>query len=77
VLVSAFIQVGLGLIPFLIFFVRIMCVRYLIAMWEKDSISLWILELGICRSWRSLTIVVCVVPHMFSCNCNGWWYNLA
>ena len=41
---------------------RIMCVRYLVAIWEKDSISLWILELGICRSWRSLTIVVCIVP---------------
>ena len=22
----------------------------------------WILKLGICRSWRSLTIVVCIVP---------------
>ena len=39
---------------FLLF--KIMRVRYLVA------ISLWILELGICRSWRSLTIVVCVVP---------------
>jgi hypothetical protein len=39
-----------------------MCVRYFIAIWEKDSISLWILELGICRSWRSLTVVVCIVP---------------
>ena len=37
-------------------FCRIMCVRYLIAIWEKDSISLWILEPKICRSWRSLTI---------------------
>jgi hypothetical protein len=40
---------------------RIMCVRYLRAIWEKGFISLWILELGICRSWRSLTIVVCIV----------------
>ena len=39
-----------------------MYVRYLIAIWEKDFISLWILELGIYRSWRSLTIVVCIVP---------------
>jgi hypothetical protein len=31
---------------FLLF--RIMCVRYLLAIWEKDSISLGILELGIC-----------------------------
>ena len=38
-----------------------MCVRYLIAIWEKDCMSLWILELGVCRSWRSLTIVVCIV----------------
>ena len=38
-----------------------MCVRYLIITWEKDSISLWILELGICRPWRSLTVVVCIV----------------
>ena len=39
-----------------------MCVKYLIANWEKDSISLWIWELEICRSWRSLTVVVCVAP---------------
>ena len=39
-----------------------MCVRYLIAIWEKDFIRLWILKLGICRSWRSLTVVVCIVP---------------
>ena len=38
-----------------------MCVRHLIAIWEKDSISLWILELGICRSW-TLTVVVCLIP---------------
>jgi hypothetical protein len=38
-----------------------MCVKHLIAIWEKDSISLWILELGICRSW-SLTVVVCIIP---------------
>ena len=41
---------------------RIMCVRYPIAIWEKDYfISLWILELGIWRIWKSLTIVVCIV----------------
>ena len=45
---------------FLLF--RIMCVRYLTTICEKDSISLWILELRICRFWRSLTVVVCVVP---------------
>ena len=51
---------------------RIMCVRYLIAIWEKVLISLWILELGICKSRRSLAFVVCVVPHISSCNFNGW-----
>ena len=62
-LVSAFSQVVLGLVSFLNFFLfRIMCVRYLRAIWEKDSISLWSLELGICRSWRSLTVVVCIMP---------------
>jgi hypothetical protein len=39
-----------------------MCIRYPIAICEKDSISLWILELGICRAWRSLIVIVCVVP---------------
>ena len=39
---------------FLLF--RIMGVRYLIAIWKKDSIRLWILELGICTSWGSLTV---------------------
>ena len=39
-----------------------MCVRYLATIWDKASISLWILELEICRSWRSLTIVVYMVP---------------
>ena len=39
-----------------------MCVRYHIAIWEKDFISLWILESGICRSWKSLTVVVGIVP---------------
>ena len=43
-----------------------MCVRYLIAFWEKNSISLWILELGICRSWRSLIVVVCIMPCIFA-----------
>ena len=41
---------------------RIMCVRYLVAIWEKNSIGLRILELGICRTWRSSTVVVCRVP---------------
>jgi hypothetical protein len=41
---------------------RIMCVRYLVAFWKDDSISLHILELGICRFWRSLIIVVCIEP---------------
>ena len=36
--------------------------RYLTTIWEKDSISLWILELEICRSWGNLSIVVCIVP---------------
>ena len=39
-----------------------MCVRYLIEMWEKDSISLWILEFRFCRSWRSLIVVACTLP---------------
>ena len=39
-----------------------MCVRYLIPLWERDSISLWGLELGICSSRRSFIIVVCIVP---------------
>ena len=39
-----------------------MCVRYLVAIWEKISIGLRILELGICRTWRSSTVVVCRVP---------------
>ena len=38
-----------------------MCVRDLIVIWEKDSIRLWILELGICKFWRSLAVVVCIV----------------
>ena len=41
---------------------RIMWIRYLITICEKDSTSLRILELGICRSWRSLKIVVCTIP---------------
>ena len=45
---------------FLLF--RIICVRNLIAIWEKDFINLWILELGFYRSWRSLTILVYIVP---------------
>ena len=61
-LVSVFSQVvqACFLSNYLLF--RIMRVKYLIAVWEKDSISLWILELGICRSWRSLTIIACIVP---------------
>jgi hypothetical protein len=39
-----------------------MCARYLKTNWKKDSfISLWILELGVCRIWRSLRVVVCIV----------------
>ena len=45
-----------------------MYIRYLIAIWEKDSISLWILELEICRSWKSLSIVVCTVPLILDMN---------
>ena len=64
-LVSVSSQVGPRLVSFfnsLMF--RIMCVRYLIAVWEKDSISFWILELGICRSWRTLTVVVSKLPRI-------------
>ena len=62
-LVSMFSQVGPRFVSFLNFLLfRIMCVRYLIEMWEKDSISLWILEFRFCRSWRSLIIVACVLP---------------
>ena len=39
-----------------------MCARCFITICEKDSISLWILELGICRSWRCLVVVVWKVP---------------
>ena len=48
VLVSVFSQVELGFVYF--------------PTWHKDFIGLWILELGICRSWRGLTVVVCVMP---------------
>ena len=51
---------GLFLSNFVMY--MIMCVRYLIAIWENDSISLHILELGICRSWRTLIIIVCIEP---------------
>ena len=37
-----------------------MCIRYLTTIWENGFISLWIM--GMCRSWRSITIVVCIVP---------------
>jgi hypothetical protein len=51
VLVSAFSQVGPGLVSILISFLfRIMCFRYMTSIWEKDFISIWILELGIRRS---------------------------
>ena len=51
VLVNVFSQVGTGVCFFSNFLLfRIICVRYLIAIWEKDSINIWILELGICRS---------------------------
>ena len=46
-LISVFSQVELELVSFLILCYLGLCVfRYLIAIWEKDSISLWILELG-------------------------------
>ena len=38
---------------------RIMCVRYLVA------IRLWILESEIYRYWRTLTVIVCIVPPLF------------
>ena len=41
-----------------------MCARYFIIINEKDSISLSILRLGICRSWRCLVVVVWIVPHI-------------
>ena len=62
-LVSVFSPVGPGFFTFLISLCfRIMCVRYLTTKWEKDSISLWILKLRFCRSWRSLSVVVCIMP---------------
>ena len=73
VLVSVFTQVGPGLDSFSSFLLfEIMCVRYLIAIWEKDSISLWIMELGICRSWRTLIVVAYIMPFFSCCDYNGW-----
>ena len=68
-----FSQVGprLGYFFFNLLLVRIMCVRCLIAFCEKDSISLWILELGISRSSRSLTVVVCIVPFIHAVSIMG------
>jgi hypothetical protein len=34
------------------------------AICEKDTISLWILEFGICRSWRCLGVVVWIVARI-------------
>ena len=34
------------------------------AICEKDSISLWILEFGICRPWRCLVVVVWIVARI-------------
>jgi hypothetical protein len=51
---------GCFFINFLLF--KIMCFSYFIAICEKDSISLWILKLEICRSWRTLMVVLCKVP---------------
>ena len=61
-------QVGLGFVSFLISFLfRIMCIRYLIGIWKKDSICLWILELGICTSWRSLPVNIGLIME------GVWW----
>ena len=62
--IRVFSQVGLGFLLFFLISFRLgLCVLgYLTTISEKNSISLWILELGICRSWRSLTFVVCTVP---------------
>ena len=44
-----FSQVGPGLVSFLIYFLyKIMCVRYLISIWEKDFIGFW--------SWRFISL---------------------
>jgi hypothetical protein len=49
---------GIGVCFFPSFFLfRIVCVRYLIAIGEKDSNISWILDMRICRSWWC---VVCV-----------------
>ena len=56
-----FSQVGPRLGFFLISFCLRLCVLAPYNNLEEDSISLWILELIICRFWRRLTIVVCIV----------------
>ena len=38
--------------------------RYLIAIFEKVSIRLYTLELGISSSWRPWMVGLCIVPHM-------------
>lgn len=38
--------------------------RYLIAIFEKVSIRLYTLELGISSSWRPSMVGLCIVPHM-------------
>ena len=43
-----------------------MCGRHLLAIWERDFISLWILNLGTCRSWNSSIVVVCIVLLIFA-----------
>lgn len=48
VLVSVSSQVERRLFDF--YMCRIMCVRYLVAIWKMDSISLWIFELENLRS---------------------------
>ena len=50
---------------FLISFCLRLCVLAPYNNLEEDSISLWILELRICRSWR-LTIVVCIVTFVLA-----------
>ena len=57
------------LYDFLLF--RVLCVKYLTSIREKVFISLWILELGSCRSWRSLKYVVCVMPLILTMNIIG------
>ena len=59
-LISMFSQVGPELVSFLISFCLGFCMLGTLQQFGKnDSMSLWISELGICRSWR---IIVYIVP---------------